>query len=142
MLRRPLPRQAAAAAAVGLLAILTGCATVIDESAGSSTTTEVVVTTVPSGPASELLESMNERVAGLSEMVVESGGQSTLDRLAEIEALWAAARPEVAANRPELVEDFDRVVELCRRAAERRRPAEADKALVILAPLIAAYETT
>lgn len=125
---------------VGALS-LTACATVIDES-GVTTTTEAPATTVPSGPAAELLDRMAERISGLSELVVETGGQRTMDRLAEIEALWEAARDEVEANRPELVRDFERVIELCRRAAERRRPAEADKALVFLTPLVAAYDAT
>lgn len=134
------PRLALAAlAATGALA-MSGCATVIDESAGTTSTSEApATTTLPSGPAEVLLDAMAERIGGLSELVVETGGQRTMDRLEEIERLWDAARDEVAANRPELLADFERVVELCRRAAERRRPAEADKALVFLAPLVAAY---
>jgi hypothetical protein len=134
---------AALLATLAVSSVLAGCATTIEDTSGTTTTTtDVVATTLPSGPANELLDRMAERISGLSELVVETGGQATQDRFAEIEALWEAAREEVSATRPELVDDFERVVELCRRAAERRRPAEADKALVYLQPLIEAYEAT
>jgi hypothetical protein len=127
-------------AAVCAIALgLSGCATVIDETAGTTTTVGVTTTTLPFGPADELLVRMRERISGLSEIVAATGGDAALARFAEIEQLWAAARAEVVAERPELVKDFDRVVELSRRAAERRRPADADKAFVFLEPLLTAY---
>ena len=48
-------------------------------------------------------------------------------------------RPEIAAQRPDLLEGFDAVIQLVRRSVERRRPADADKAHKNLLTLIAAY---
>jgi hypothetical protein len=56
-----------------------------------------------------------------------------------IDALWQAARQEVAANRPELLADFDANVRRCADAVRFRRAADADKAAANLRALVTAY---
>ena len=71
-------------------------------------------------------------------MLVDNDGQP--QALVRVEAIWALVRPEVATDRPELLEGFDTVIDLVRRSVERRRPADADKAHKNLLTLIAAYQ--
>jgi len=56
-----------------------------------------------------------------------------------IEQLWAAVKPEIEANQPALVPDFEFVVRRCRAAADRKRPADADRAFKNLDTLVEAY---
>ncbi|MET0461356.1 MAG: hypothetical protein ABW195_19060 [Ilumatobacteraceae bacterium] len=128
------------------LAVLTGVAT----SACSATTYDTAATTVPAdeavpttsfvptGSTGELLEQLGTETAGLSDMLVENDGQARA--LVRVEAIWALIRPDVATDRPELLEGFDTVIDLVRRSVERRRPADADKAHKNLLTLIAAYQ--
>jgi hypothetical protein len=119
-------RRTTAAAALAALALLGACAeTTVD----TTDTTDVVVdssSTVPTGTTAELLERLITETSGLSELVVE--GEGEIVALASIEALWAAARPGVEEERPELLDQFDDAMAYARRAVERRRPADADKA--------------
>ncbi|HAN35834.1 MAG TPA: hypothetical protein DCQ52_10435 [Acidimicrobiaceae bacterium] len=56
-----------------------------------------------------------------------------------IEQLWAAVSPEIEATQPELVPDFEFVIRRCRAAADRNRPADADRAFKNLTTLVQAY---
>lgn len=80
---------------------------------------------------------MLTEVADLARRVAEGDGDG--DAAARIEQMWAAISVAVAAERPELVEDFDFVVRRCRDAADRDRPADADRAFKNLQALVAAY---
>lgn len=124
-----------------LLTGLSACATTVVDTTATTTSTSTTTTTVAPTGTSELLTALLERIRGLSEIVVETGGQAARDRLAEIEDLWERARPAVTATQESLVEDFERMIALCRLAVERRRPAEADKAYAFLTPLVAAVST-
>ena len=93
---------------------------------------------VPTGSTAELLGQLTTETASLSDRIIENEGQR--QALARIEALWALIRPAIEAEREELLEGFDTVVDLLRRSVERRRPADADKAHKNLLTLIAAYE--
>jgi len=129
-------------AVIGLpvaLALLTACSpTTFDASKTTDPSPEVAVTTtLPSGPASELLPKMLAEVKGLPLRVMnadEDGAAAT-----RIEQLWAAIQPEIEANQPELVPDFEFVVRRCRAAADRNRPADADRAAKNLDALVQAY---
>ena len=128
-------RRLAAGAACAVA--LTACAeTTVDP---VETTVPVTSATIPSGPTALLLDRLVAEVAALSERVVDNEGDD--EALARVEALWAVAGPEVAANRPELAPDFGAALELVRRSVERRRPADADKATINLRLLIAAYQS-
>ena len=76
--------------------------------------------------------------AALSATLIDNEGET--EALARIEELWGGLRPEVARERPELLDGFEAVIGLARRAVERRRPADADKAHKNLLTLIAAYQ--
>ena len=114
-------------------------ATTYNTSATTIPADEVVPTTVfvPTGSTADLLDQLGTETAGLGDMLVDNDGQQ--QALARVEAIWALARPEIASDRPELLEGFDTVINLVRRSVERRRPADADKAHKNLLVLIAAY---
>ncbi len=120
---------------------LGACATTVVDSTDSSTSSSapvtVATTTVPTG-TTEILAALHDNVGQLSEIVVETGGERAFAQLTQIESLWERVRPAVKADHPNLVEDFERMMALCRLAVERRRPAEADKAYAFMTPLIAA----
>lgn len=80
---------------------------------------------------------MLEEVADLSRRVVESDGDSAA--ATRVEAMWAAIKEPVRAARPELVSGFDFVVRRCRAAADRNRPADADRALKNLQELVESF---
>jgi len=98
---------------------------------------DVTTTTLPSGTAAELLPMMLAEVQGLPLKVMNAKGDGSA--ATRIEQLWAAVQPEIEANRPELVEDFEFVVRRSRDAADRNRPADADRAFKNLTSLVQAY---
>jgi DtxR family Mn-dependent transcriptional regulator len=136
-------RRAATASTLlvaGLVAL--GCATEIDPTAttvapGSTTSSTVFVA---EGTMSELLGQLVEQARGLSETIVENEGDEAL--LERLNTIWDAARPAVEAAAPDLIFEFDRAIEMMNRAVERRRHADADKALNNLRNLIAALPVT
>jgi hypothetical protein len=117
--------------AFGVVIALSSCAPTTYET--SATTTAVAAaTTLPSGPASELLPRLSASMLSLSSYIGPNSSGSTASGkeavLAEIEALWNAAETEVTALSPESAESIGRMVDLARTAVERNRPADADKA--------------
>lgn len=117
--------------AFGIVTALSSCAPTTYET--SATTTAVAAaTTLPSGPASELLPRLSASMLSLSSYIGPNSSGSTASGkeavLAEIEALWNAAETEVTALSPESAESIGRMVDLARTAVERNRPADADKA--------------
>ncbi|MFV0307396.1 MAG: hypothetical protein ACK5OX_06610 [Desertimonas sp.] len=92
-------------------------------------------TTEPTGTTAELLDRLIDETTALSERVVEDDGET--EALARIEALWVAVEPDIEAERPDLLDEFDGAMDYARRAVERRRPADADKASRNLRSLVA-----
>ncbi len=120
------------------LLVLTACnPTTYDSSAETVPPAAATTTTLPSGTAAELLPLMLAEVQGLPLKVMNAKGDGTA--ATRIEQLWAAVQPEIEANRPELVEDFEFVVRRSRAAADRNRPADADRAFKNLTSLVQAY---
>jgi|JI10StandDraft_1071094.scaffolds.fasta_scaffold44680_3 hypothetical protein len=118
----------------------TACDTTYDSSI--STTTEAPAesapaSTLPSGTAAELLPLLLAEVQALPNRVATNDGSGAA--ATRIENLWAAVRPEIEANQPALVPDFEFVVRRCRAAADRKRPADADRAFKNLTALVDAY---
>jgi hypothetical protein len=113
--------------------LVTACAeTTVD-------TSETIVDPSTTGVApTDPLAALSAETGALSTALIDNEGQR--EALARIEELWAGLRPEIAAERPDLVEGFDATIQLVRRSVERRRPADADKAHKNLLILIAAYE--
>jgi len=121
-----------------LLGLLSACSpTTYDSSAEPEPAASEVTTTLPSGTAAELLPLMLAEVQGLPLKVMSAKGDG--EAATRIEQLWAAVRPEIEANRPELVADFEFVVRRTRDAADRNRPADADRAFKNLTSLVEAY---
>jgi hypothetical protein len=115
-----------APSALVALTLLTACSPTTYDSAAATTQAPATTATVPTGSFEELLPQMQAEVRGLAEKV--ASGRGDLDAAARIEEYWAAIRADVQARWPALVEDFEFVVRLCRDAAERNRPANADRA--------------
>ncbi|MCB1000771.1 MAG: hypothetical protein KDB40_15860 [Acidimicrobiales bacterium] len=123
----PRPRLLGFACAL-VAAVTTSCtAATPDESlAGVTTTAVATATTVPSGTAAELLPRLDDLAHALSGVMIDDGDAGAV--VDEIEALWTAARIEVGAARPDLLESFDVNVALARKAVQFSRAADADKA--------------
>ncbi len=122
--------------ALTLLTLLTACSPTTYDSAAATTQASATTATVPTGSFEELLPRMQVEVHGLAEKVAT--GQGDLDAAARIEEYWAVIQPDVQAGWPALVEDFQFIVRLCRDAAERNRPANADRASKNLDTLVTA----
>jgi hypothetical protein len=93
---------------------------------------------VATGSPKELLASMADEIGSLSERLVANSGQKAA--LARVLAQWAAVRPTIQSQRPELLAGFDSVLAEVQQSVNRRRPADADKAAKNLAVLIRSYE--
>ena len=121
------------------VALLAACSpTTYDSTADTKPDhTATTTTTLPSGTATELLAELLAEVQSLPERVMNADGDGAA--ATRIEQLWAAVQPEVAAQRPDLVSDFEFVVRRCRAAADRNRPADADRAFKNLDTLVRAY---
>jgi hypothetical protein len=119
-------------------ALLGACSTEIDPSA-TTVPPDRTTTTVPfvaEGTTTELLDQLLTEASGLSERIVENeGDEALLDR---INTIWDAARPGVEEAAPDLILEFDRAMVMMNSAVDRRRHADADKALNNLRNLIAA----
>lgn len=123
MNRRAFAALVGPAAALGL----TACSSTYDASLVTSPDTVAATTTsLPSGTVAELLPRMLAEVKGLSELVAANSGDD--EAATRIEQYWAAMKDEINATHPDLVESFEFVVRRCRAAADRSRPADADRA--------------
>lgn len=118
---------------LGLVVLVACSPTTLDTA--PTVATVVAGTTVPSGTTAELLDRLLDEASALSERVVENEGDEAAG--ARIEALWTAVRPDIEAARPDLLAQFDAAVDYARRAVDRRRPADADKAASNLRTLTA-----
>ena len=118
----------------------TACETTYDSSISTTTaapTESAPASTLPTGTAAELLPLMLAEVQALPNRVATNDGSGAA--ATRIEDLWAAVQPEIEANQPGLVPDFEFVVRRCRAAADRKRPADADRAFKNLEALVDAY---
>lgn len=130
--------RALAGVAVTAATLLSACGpTTYDATDATEPDVVVTTTTLPTGTAAELLPLMLAEVQGLPQKVMDASGDGAA--ATRIEQLWAAIQPEIEAARPELVPDFEFVVRRCRAAADRNRPADADRASKNLDSLIQAY---
>ena len=91
-------------------------------------------TIAPTGSASDLLPEMAIEMSRLSELVVQSQGDN--EALETIVQIWDRIRPELAADRPELLNGIGATVDMARTAVKRTRPADADKACKLLTDLV------
>lgn len=122
--------------ATGLL--IAGCTpTTYDESAATAQKQTTTIAALPSNDPVAVLPQMLDEVADLARRVAEGDGDGAA--ATRIEEMWAAIEPTVTEERPELLSGFDFVVRRCRAAADRNRPADADRALKNLQSLVETY---
>ena len=123
---------------VSLCAIaLTSCATTITGStestiAPASTTT---IPVLPTGSIISLLEQLLPVADGLGQAVVDGDSKVFKEKVAQADAIMLAIEPLIRESKIDVLESVQRVVDLIHTAAERKRPADADKALRFI-PLI------
>lgn len=119
------------------LAAATACAPTTYDASVATTAASTTTTTIPAGSVEDALDAMLAEVSTLGRKVEAGSGDQ--DAAALIEVIWSTVRDEVAASRPELLADFEFVVSRCRLAADRNRPADADRAYKNLRVLVDAY---
>ncbi len=124
-------------AAVCVVAVLTACGPTTYDSTADTQPRDATSTTLPTGTAAELLPLLLAEVQGLPTRVMNADGDGAA--ATRIEQLWAAVSTEIEATQPELVPDFEFVIRRCRAAADRNRPASADRAFKNLSTLVQAY---
>ena len=123
---------------VSLCAIaLTSCATTITGStestiAPASTTT---IPVIPTGSIISLLEQLLPVADGLGQAIVDGDSKVFKEKVAQADAIMLAIEPLIRESKIDVLESVQRVVNLIHTAAERKRPADADKALRFI-PLI------
>lgn len=116
-------------ASVAVTLVLSSCGTTIVGSLSSTTTSSVVTTTtIPSGTVTSLLNEMLANVTGLSNIISGKDMAPARERLQNVEAIWVALRPQLAALKNDTDVDVERIVNLVRSAVKKKRPADADKA--------------
>ena len=116
---------------------LTSCATTITGSI-ESTVTPVTTTTIPVAPTGSiisLLEQLLPVADGLGQAVVDGDSKVFKAKVAQADAIMLAIEPLIRESKIDVLESVQRVVDLIHTAAERKRPADADKALRFI-PLI------
>ena len=117
-------------------AILAGCGTTFveaDDPVRPSTSGASESTTAPLStdtPTDELFDTIENRLRGLDQEIIddEAAAAASLER---IEDAWAIARPRIDDDTD--LFNFEQALELVRTGVERKRPADASKALKIFA---------
>ena len=125
------PRLTVRAVAVVLCAgVLTSCSTTILDTINTTTTSSVVTTTtIPTGDIPELLGQLLENTQGLGSAIVAKDKAVTAEKLRNVESIWVALKPQLLELPNDLATDIERIVNLVRSAVNKKRPADADKAL-------------
>jgi len=116
---------------------LTSCATTITGST-ESTVPSVTTTTMavaPTGSIVSLLKQLVPVADGLGQAIVDGDSKEYKAKVAQADAILLAIEPLIRESKIDVLESVQRVVGLIHTAAERKRPADADKALRFI-PLI------
>ena len=123
---------------ISLCAIaLTSCATEITGSTESPVAL-VTTTTIPVAPTGSILSLLEQLVPiadGLGQAVVDGDSKVLKEKVAQADAILLAIEPLIRESKIDVLESVQRIVDLIHTAAERKRPADADKALRFI-PLI------
>ena len=123
---------------ISLCAIaLTSCATTITGST-DSTVALATTTTIPVAPTGSILSLLEQLVPiadGLGQAVVDGDSKVLKEKVAQADAILLAIEPLIRESKIDVLESVQRIVDLIHTAAERKRPADADKALRFI-PLI------
>lgn len=97
----------------------------------------VTATTLPVGPAAELLPRLLTETGLLSEIIGSKGAKA--DQLLTVDNLYNAVRPEIEGADGVVALRFDGAIDLCRKAVQFNRPADADKCFRNLTALTENY---
>ena len=116
---------------------LTSCATEITGSTESSVV-PVTTTTIPVAPTGSIISLLQQLIPvadGLGQAVVDGESKLAKEKVAQADAILLAIEPLILESEIDILESVQRVVRLMQTAVERKRPADADKALRFI-PLI------
>lgn len=118
----------------------TSCASTTFDTSVTEPPAVAVTTTLPAGPAAELLPRLVVETGLLSNAIGDATGKT--EQLEVIHNLWNAVRPEIVDTEGDLAaEEFDGAFILCDRAEQFNRPADADKCFRNVQALGDAYLT-
>ena len=70
--------------------------------------------------------------------VAQGDMRTARTKLADIRAIWIGIQPQIGDASQDLLDDTQRMINLFITAVERKRPADADKAMRFLPSLISA----
>jgi len=93
-----------------------------------------VPTVALTGSAADLLPDLSIEMSRLGSQIAEGGDDDAT--LTRIEQIWDRIRPEIEAERPELLNGLGATIDMAQIAVERKRPADADKAFGLLTDLV------
>lgn len=121
------------------VAVLSSCATTYNRGANAPATTAPsasTTTTIPRGSTEELFAQMLQTGKELGNDVAQGDMSTARTKLADITAIWIGIQPQITQASQDLVDDTQRMINLFTTAVERKRPADADKAMRFLPSLI------
>lgn len=122
----------------GAVVFVSSCSTTYDATFSTTATTVApTTTTLPVGPAAELLPRLRDEAASLSGVMIAEGDEDAV--MERIVALWDATRAEIGQQRPDLVPGFQQNIALVEKAVQFSRAADADKASKNFDALVAAF---
>jgi uncharacterized phage infection (PIP) family protein YhgE len=116
---------------------LSSCATTIDNTTDTIQVVQSTTSTIatPSGEIIDLLRQLSMVAEGLGQAVVDGDTSVSKAKVAEADAIWLVLEPQIRESGIDIVDSVQSIVRLIHTAAERKRPADADKALRFL-PLV------
>ncbi len=124
---------------LGAIALLSSCATTYNSGANAPTTSSPsasTTTTIPRGSTEELFAQLLETGKELGNDIAQGNMSIARAKLADIKAIWIGIQPQIAQASQELFDDTQRMMNLFITAVERKRPADADKAIRFLPGLV------
>lgn len=123
------------------LITLASCSTTIVGSTDTSAPNKVdVTTTLPVGTIKELLTNIIQATRGLGDAVASGENTTAQSRLGDVLANWQVLKPMLKDSSLDIAADIERMIGLVTTAVERKRPADADKALRYLPLIITALD--
>ena len=116
---------------------LSSCATTIDSAPDTASPTQATTSTIatPSGEIVDLLQQLSTVADGLGQLIVDGDTSKWKAKVAEADAIWVVLEPKIRESGIDVVDSVESIVRLIHTATERKRPADADKALRFI-PLV------
>lgn len=116
---------------------MSSCATTVVDTTDTTQAVQSTTSTIatPSGEIIDLLGQLSSVAEGLGQAVVDGNTAVSKAKVAEADAIWLVLEPKIRESGIDLVDSVQSIVRLIHTAGERKRPADADKALRFL-PLV------